>query len=86
MAIPKIEQAYTLIDITVSEFNDDVIKTLMRTYPCLASARSSKTKFGGEDNNSLKFYIHHRSCDVNAVIADIETVFADNTMTKRVYK
>lgn len=86
MAIRKIDQAYTLIDITVSEFDDTVIKMLMGKHSSLASARSSKTKFGGEDNNSLKFFVHHRSCDVNAVITDIETVFAGNTMTKRVYK
>lgn len=83
----NIDQSYTMIDIKLNTFDDDVISGLMSKYPKLASARiEGRNKFS-ESGKCLKFYIHHMFFDNrDAAIKDIMHAFKGNEISIRTIK
>jgi hypothetical protein len=81
------DQSYTLISISVDQFDDSVISGLMKKHgQCIASARITSSRFGTNTDSSLKFFVHHRLGDFHAAIADIESAFSNNKISKTLHK
>ena len=81
----RIDQTYTMIDIVVEDYNEDIIRTLKQHYPALALARVNATKFNKDSTNSLKFYVYHwLHDDYKTVIFDINNYYNKYTITTKV--
>lgn len=81
----RVDQTYTMIDIIVDEYNEDIITTLKQRYPALALARVNATKFNKDSTNSIKFYVYHWLLDdYQTVIFDINNYYNKYTITTKV--
>lgn len=81
----RVDQTYTMIDIIVDEYNEDIITTLKQRYPALALARVNATKFNKDSTNSIKFYVYHWLLDDHeTVIFDINKYYNKYTITTKV--
>ena len=83
----RIDQTYTMLDINVDIYDEDVISKLKHSYPSLAIARISSTKFNKDSKNTLKFYVYHWLTDnYNSAIIDINNYYNKYKITARVVK
>ena len=81
----NVDQTYTMIDIIVDEYDEDIITTLKQRYSALALARVNATKFNKDSTNSLKFYVYHWLLDdYKTVISDINKYYNKYTITTKV--
>lgn len=81
----NVDQTYTMIDIIVDEYDEDIITTLKQRYSVLALARVNATKFNKDSTNSLKFYVYHWLLDdYKTVISDINKYYNKYTITTKV--
>ena len=83
----KIDQSFTMVDISVHEFDDRVIGSIMNEHRHLAAARIQSNRFSAATSSRLIFYIHHRFFDsVDAVINDIKHNFKNHDILIKVSK
>lgn len=77
-----IDQSYTLIDITVDQFDNSIINTIKTKYPMIAIGRSETNRFNASLGNNLKFFITHLYFDdVTDTVNDIKKYY-DNYSVK----
>lgn len=81
----NVDQTYTMLDIIVDSYDEDIITTLKQRYPALALARVNATKFNKDSTNSIKFYVYHWLLDdYETVIFDITNYYNKYTITTKV--
>lgn len=81
----RIDQTYTVIDVSLTEFPEELILKLKTLYPNLALARISATKFDANNDAKLKFYVYHwLFAHHEPVISDIYNYFNKYTISKKV--
>lgn len=81
----RVDQTYTLIDVSLSEYPEEQILKLKTQYPSLALARISATKFNTTASATLKFYVYHwLHTDYAAVVQDIYNYFNKYAISKKV--
>ena len=83
----RVDQTYTMIDVEVDAYDEDVISNLKLCYPSLALARTSATKFNKDSKNTLKFYVYHWLVDdYKSAISDINNYYNKYKITAKVLK
>ena len=83
----RVHQTYTMIDVEVDSYDEDVISTLKLRYPSLALARTNATKFNKDSKNTLKFYVYHWIFDnYESAIFDINNYYNKYKITAKVVK
>lgn len=83
----RIDQTYTVIDVDVDSYDEDIISALKLRYPSLALARTSATKFNKDSKNTLKFYVYHWLVnDYKSAILDINNYYNKYEITTKVVK
>ena len=81
----RVNQTYTMINIVVDEYDENVITTLKQRYPALSIARVNATRFNKDSTNLLKFYVYHwLHNDYKTVIFDINNYYNKYTITTKV--
>lgn len=81
----RVNQTYTMINIVVDGYDEEVINTLKQRYPALSIARVNATRFNKDSTNLLKFYVYHwLHNDYKTVIFDINNYYNKYTITTKV--
>ena len=81
----SVNQTYTMINIVVDDYDENVIATLKQRYPALSIARVNATKFNKDSTNLLKFYLYHWIFDnYESAIVDINNYYNKYTITTKV--
>lgn len=83
----RIDQPYTMIDVEIDLYDEDIISALKLRYPSLALARTNATKFNKDSKNTLKFYVYHWLIDdYKSAIFDINHFYNKYKITTKVVK
>ena len=81
----RVNQTYTMINIVVDGYDENIIATLKQRYPALSIARVNATKFNKDSTNLLKFYLYHWIFDnYESAIVDINNYYNKYTITTKV--
>ena len=81
----RVDQTYTVIDVSLPEYPENQILKLKAQYPSLALARISATKFNTAATATLKFYVYHwLYTDYTAAVQDIYNYFNKYAISKKV--
>ena len=81
----RVNQTYTMLDIVVDGYDENIIATLKQRYPALSIARVNATKFNKDSTNSIKFYLYHWIFDnYESAIVDINNYYNKYTITTKV--
>ena len=81
----RVNQTFTMLDIVVDNFNEDLIVKVKNLHPTISIARITATKFSKDSTNLLKFYVYHwMHDDYKTVIFDINNYFNKYTITTKV--
>ena len=81
----RVNQTYTMINIVVDGYDENIIATLKQRYPALSIARVNATKFNKDSTNSIKFYLYHWIFDnYESAIVDINNYYNKYTITTKV--
>ena len=81
----SVNQTYTMINIVVDGYDENIIATLKQRYPALSIARVNATKFNKDSTNLLKFYLYHWIFDdYKSAIVDINNYYNKYTITTKV--
>ena len=81
----QVDQTYTMINIVVDDYDENIIATLKQRYPALSIARVNATKFNKDSTNSIKFYLYHWIFDnYESAIVDINNYYNKYTITTKV--
>jgi hypothetical protein len=82
-----VDQTYTMIDVEIDSYDEDIISALKLRYPSLALARTNATKFNKDSKNTLKFYVYHWLIgDYESAIHDINNYYNKYGITTKVVK
>jgi hypothetical protein len=83
----RADQTYTMIDVELDSYDENIISKLKLRYPSLALARTNATKFDKDSKNTLKFYVYHWLVDNhNSAIFDINNYYNKYKITAKVVK
>lgn len=81
----QINQTFTMLDIIVDNYDENLITKVKELHPAISIARISATKFSKDSTNLLKFYVYHwLHNDYKIVIFDINNYFNKYTITTKV--
>ena len=81
----RVNQTYTMLDIVVDDYDENLIAKVKNLYPAISIARISATKFSKDSTNLLKFYVYHwLHNDYKTVIFDINKYYNKYTITTKV--
>ena len=81
----QVNQTFTMLDIVVDNFNEDLIAKIKKLHPAISIARISATKFSKDSTNLLKFYVYHwLHNDYKTVIFDINNYYNKYNITTKV--
>lgn len=81
----RVDQTYTMLDIVVDNYDENLISKVRNLHPTISIARISASKFGKDATNLLKFYVYHwLHDDYKTVIFDINNYFNKYTITTKV--
>lgn len=82
-----IDQSYTLIDITVDQFDNSIIDTIKAKYPMIAIGRSEINRYNSSLGNNLKFFITHLYFDdVTDTVNDIKKYYYNYSVKVHIVK
>ena len=81
----RVNQTFTMLDIVVDDYDENLIAKVKNLYPAIAIARISATKFNKDSTNLLKFYVYHwLHNDYKTVIFDINNYYNKYKITTKV--
>ncbi len=81
----RVNQTYTMLDIIVDDYDENLINKVKKIHPIISIARISATKFSKDSTNLLKFYVYHWLYnDYKTVIFDINNYFNKYTIKTKV--
>ena len=81
----RMNQTFTMLDIVVDNYDENLINEIKKLHPAISIARISATKFSKDSTNLLKFYVYHwLHDDYETVIFDINNYFNKYTITTKV--
>ena len=81
----RVNQTYTMLDIVVDDYDENLIAKVKNLHPAISIARISATKFSKDSTNLLKFYVYHwLHNDYKTVIFDINNYYNKYTITTKV--
>ena len=81
----RVNQTYTMLDIVVNDYDENLIAKVKNLHPAISIARISSTKFSKDSTNLLKFYVYHwLHNNYKTVIFDINNYYNKYTITTKV--
>ena len=81
----RMNQTFTMLDIVVDNYDENLINEVKKLHPAISIARISATKFSKDSTNLLKFYVYHwLHNDYKTVIFNINNYFNKYTITTKV--
>ena len=81
----RVNQTYTMLDIVVDDYDENLIAKVKNLHPAISIARISSTKFSKDSTNLLKFYVYHwLHNDYKTVIFDINNYYNKYKITTKV--
>jgi hypothetical protein len=81
----RVNQTYTMLDIVVDDYDENLIAKVKNLHPAISIARISATKFSKDSSNLLKFYVYHwLHNDYKTVIFDINNYYNKYKITTKV--
>ena len=81
----RVNQTYTMLDIVVDDYDENLIAKVKNLHPAISIARISATKFSKDSTNLLKFYVYHwLHNDYKTVMFDIHNYYNKYKITTKV--
>lgn len=81
----RVNQTYTMLDIVVVDYDENLIAKVKNLHPAIAIARVSASKFNKDSTNLLKFYVYHwLHNDYKTVMFDIHNYYNKYKITTKV--
>ena len=81
----RVNQTYTMLDIVVDDYDENLIANVKKLHPAISIARVNATRFNTNSTNLLKFYVYHwLHNDYKTVIFDINNYYNKYTITTKV--
>jgi len=81
----RVNQTFTMLDIVVDDYDENLIAKVKNLHPAIAIARISASKFNKDSSNLLKFYVYHwLHNDYKTVIFDINNYYNKYKITTKV--
>ena len=81
----RVNQTFTMLDIVVDDYDENLIAKVKNLHPAIAIARISASKFSKNSSNLLKFYLYHWIFDnYESAIFDINNYYNKYKITTKV--
>jgi len=81
----RVNQTYTMLDIVVDDYDENLIAKVKNLHPAISIARISASKFSKDSSNLLKFYVYHwLHNDYKTVMFDIHNYYNKYKITTKV--
>jgi len=81
----RVNQTFTMLDIVVDDYDENLIAKVKNLYPAISIARISASKFSKDSTNLLKFYVYHwLHNDYKTVMFDIHNYYNKYKITTKV--
>ena len=81
----RVNQTYTMLNIVVNDYDENLIAKVKNLHPAISIARISASKFNKDSTNLLKFYVYHwLHNDYKTVIFDINNYYNKYKITTKV--